>query len=340
MYSKILSQLKVHKKNLLNYIMQSRNKIKDSKAAARVKSNEQIIENFKKLDRLARINKDTYRERAFKRAISVIRSLKFPIKDPKQLQDVPGIGKGILERIDEILKRGKLKELEQTSNKEEVMDKFLKIFGVGVKKAERWYDQGLRDLKDVEKKANLTPAQEIGLRYYDELNEPVPRQVIDKISNNINKALKGTGVSCVMAGSYRRGEPFSEEIDCLLYSDSGKSLHSQEKSTVIKKLEEIKLITDELSRGSNRFMGICKDPQGKHRRINFEFVKDGNSYPYELLYFTGSEQFNLEMRQAAKEKGMLLNQYGLYKSDMLIQAKDEKEIFKHLGMNYIAPEDR
>jgi DNA polymerase (family 10) len=48
----------------------------------------------------------------------------------------------------------------------------------------------------------------------------------------------------------------------------------------------------------------------------------------------------MEMRHLAKEKGMMLNQKGLYKNGVLIPAKNEREIFRKLGMEYLPPEER
>ena len=108
----------------------------------------------------------------------------------------------------------------------------------------------------------------------------------------------------------------------------------------LKKLKEIGIVTDDLGRGESKFSGICEDFLGVHRRIDFEFVRDNKSYPYELLYFTGGQQLNMEMRHLAKEKGMMLNQKGLYKNGVLIPAKNEREIFRKLGMEYLPPEER
>ena len=99
-------------------------------------------------------------------------------------------------------------------------------------------------------------------------------------------------------------------------------------------------LTDELGRGEDKFIGVCVDSKGIHRRIDFEFCRDYNSFPYDLLYFTGSQQLNMEMRLVAKEKGMLLNQKGLFKNNKIIPVKSEKEIFEQLGMMYLKPEER
>lgn len=59
-----------------------------------------------------------------------------------------------------------------------------------------------------------------------------------------------------------------------------------------------------------------------------------------LMFLTGSKEFNIECRARAQENGLMLNQYGLYRGDLLIAGKTEKSIFEALGMPYREPKDR
>ncbi|HFD04615.1 MAG TPA: PHP domain-containing protein, partial [Firmicutes bacterium] len=67
-------------------------------------------------------------------------------------------------------------------------------------------------------------------------------------------------------------------------------------------------------------------------------VKD--EFPSAINYFTGSKEHNIRLRQIAKEKGYKLNEYGLWKNENRIKLRDEKELYKYLGMKYIEPEMR
>jgi len=306
-----------------------------------------IISYLKKLEDQAKKNQEVYRERAFKKARNKIARLDFELYDTNQLKGMPGFGKGILRRIEEILENKSLYEIdeEEIDEKHQIIDEFLKINGVGIKTAEKWYELGYRSVKDLLKKVRLTHAQEIGIKYLNELNQRIPRQNIDhvndilqNISKEINKKFK-INFQCVIAGSYRRKLDESGDIDCLVYEVNNK-LTDKFIDFFIKRLKEIGLITDDLGRGESKYSAICIDDEDIHRRIDFEFVRNYNCYPYEILYFTGGQQLNLDMRTLAKDKGMMLNQNGLYKNGKLIPLKDEKDIFKHLGMKYLAPEKR
>lgn len=59
-----------------------------------------------------------------------------------------------------------------------------------------------------------------------------------------------------------------------------------------------------------------------------------------LFHFTGSQAFNTHMRQRAKERGLKLNEYGLWRGDERLVAADEAALFEHLGLPLIAPELR
>jgi DNA polymerase (family 10) len=73
--------------------------------------------------------------------------------------------------------------------------------------------------------------------------------------------------------------------------------------------------------------------------VDLRVVED-KQYPYALLYFTGSKEHNTALRGIAKDKGLKLNEYGLFRGEKLIPCQDEADIYKALGMEYIPPELR
>jgi DNA polymerase/3'-5' exonuclease PolX len=92
-------------------------------------------------------------------------------------------------------------------------------------------------------------------------------------------------------------------------------------------------------------MGISKLPRHKiHRRLDMIYT-DYSNYAFTLLYFTGSGQFNVEMRNHALSLGYSLSEYGLKNNGKFVDNKGksfetEQDIFKFLGIKYIKPEDR
>src|SRR5205807_9653704 len=76
-------------------------------------------------------------------------------------------------------------------------------------------------------------------------------------------------------------------------------------------------------------------------------VVSDTEFPYALMYFTGNKEHNIVMRQRAIERGLRLNEYGLFRSreetrdpKLLVACRTEEEIFRKLGLPYIPPELR
>jgi DNA polymerase lambda len=125
--------------------------------------NSLILSNLQKLSKQARTRGETYRAKAFDHAVDTISKLGTEITDVKQLKHIKGIGKGITDRVDEILKTKKLAEVETVSDKDSVIDTFLNILGVGIATVERWYNKGHRTLDDIRKYEKLNHAQDVTL---------------------------------------------------------------------------------------------------------------------------------------------------------------------------------
>jgi DNA polymerase/3'-5' exonuclease PolX len=86
-------------------------------------------------------------------------------------------------------------------------------------------------------------------------------------------------------------------------------------------------------------MGFCKYQTFPVRRIDIRFIPFLSWYPG-ILYFTGSKNLNLAMRNKAKKLGYKLNEYGLFKGSKNIYVESEEEIFNLLEMKYLEPQER
>lgn len=108
-------------------------------------------------------------------------------------------------------------------------------------------------------------------------------------------------------------------------------------------LKQKQLLIDDLSLGPQSYMGICK-VNTKGRRIDIKMIPE-KSWISALVYFTGSFQLNIRMRQKAMENGWNLNEKGLFipgTNDQIFQINfsTEKELFQLLDIEYLKPEDR
>ena len=163
------------------------------------------------------------------------------------------------------------------------------------------------------------------------------------------------GFELIVAGSYRRGKDYSNDIDVLITSQNIKTKKNYDKLKInflelfVNKLKDEKIIIDDLTDPSSKtkYMGFCKLSRKSIRRIDIRFVVF-ESYYSALLYFTGSYELNKQMRELAKTMNYKLNEYGLYKiiekddkkTYRMTKINSEKDIFKKLKLDFLEPNER
>ena len=200
-------------------------------------------------------------------------------------------------------------------------------------------------LKDTKYLKELNYNQIVGLKYYKDIQERIPRKEIEQFEKVINIILKKyPNIVLKICGSYRRGNLDSGDIDILI------SNKESDKSCIlsfVKILIELNILVDHLTiNGTNKYMGLGKIPNDKYkifRRIDIKYVNI-SSFATSLLYFTGSRNLNTDMRSKAISKGYKLNEYGLYikkeENKKQFDTPTEESIFKLLDMEYLEPEKR
>nr|XP_033803927.1 DNA-directed DNA/RNA polymerase mu isoform X4 [Geotrypetes seraphini] len=279
------------------------------------------------------------RSLAFIRAASVLRSLPSTLTTIEELNRLPGFGEHSKRVVQEILEDGFSAEVERVTQKEkyQTMKLFTNIFGVGMKTANRWYQEGLRSLGDLRnsQKLKLSKQQEAGLQHYEDLNMPVSRAEADLIAKMVEEVAHSflPGTIITLAGGFRRGKLSGHDVDILI-------THAQEGreegllSKVIGQLQSQGLILyHDLKRNSyhdafspdskstsnmdhfERSFSIFRLKVASHigdigaRDHSPESSKDWKAvrvdlvvtpisqYPYALLGWTGSKHFERELRR-------------------------------------------
>lgn len=207
--------------------------------------------------------------------------------------------------------------------------------------------------------------QLVGIKHFKDMAHKIPRDEIVKMDKYLNIIVKHINPDLIITccGSYRRGRDRSGDMDCLLTHTKLKTAedinnYQSVKGHIISKLVNVLtnkgFITDHLSEGPKKYMGLCKLPNRTeytiHRRIDIKLFPY-NSYATGLLYFTGSKQLNKDMRNKALSMGYTLNEYGLYKLTYCKEKKKkiageqlntttEADVFKLLNMKYLEPTQR
>jgi DNA polymerase beta len=298
--------------------------------------------------------KMNFKLKHFKNALDVIKRHPEEITSGDDLKHYHGIGKGIIDRVDEILNTGKLSEIKNLTNKAKIIDELTQINGIGRVKAkelvEEYNVKSIKDLKNKYKKGvvPLTHAIVLGLKYYEDMKELIPRNeitkiytVIREIADNIDKKLMVKA-----CGSYRRKKNVSNDVDILVTHKQILSKKQYNKNYIKMIVDELKnnykgvLIVDDIFEDYNvTYNGYVKYKNNPVRRIDIKFVPYTSWYSA-LLHYTGSGTFNQIMRNNAKKLGYKLSEYGLFKNDKMIKIESEKDIFDKLNMEYIPPSKR
>lgn len=330
-----------------------------------------IIKELDTMKKKVQANREFFKVKVYNTAIKIIKEdfKNKPITSGEQLRGYKGVGNKIIEKIDEILKTGKLSAAEKVRNdpKYEFIHNLQKVYGIGPSKAnelvKKYNITNIEELRkrQTEKGENgrdiLDDVKKKGLKYYEDILKRIPREemvlhdnFIGKCIEKINKEQK-TDLTYIIAGSYRREEESSGDIDVLITSEKN---NKKVFNILISELKKQNYMQEELVHGTKKFHGMSKLPRKMYsRRIDIMYTTP-EEYPFAILYFTGSGSFNPLMRSYCLEKGYRLNEYGLHKFDQefykknkkikkigeSIKVKNEKEIFEFLSLPYIDPKHR
>ena len=307
----------------------------------------QILKQQKKIDESKGLQ---FKINSFSKTLKIIKSLDFEIKNGEHLKDIQGIGPGVIKRINELLQKGYIEEIKNTDINNNQFSNLMRISGIGPAKAKILLEKGMtlakleQNIGSADLKTYLTHHQIIGLKYLHDIEKRIPYDEITHMETYLKNVIKeiSPDLDLVICGSYRRKQPTSGDIDVLLYSN--KNINYLEK--FITRLKNQKFLIAHLTEGGDtKYMGIAQYKLGIPCRIDIRYVKK-EYLPSSILYFTGSGDFNKNMRVYANKKGFKLNEYGLYKmrSDksqgLKMKLKTEKEIFEFLKIPYVEPKNR
>lgn len=326
-----------------------------------------ILKNFKQLIKQIKIDidrstgkenlKNLYRLKSIELATKIIDKYPNNIINIKDLEKIKGIGPGTIKRIEEIQKTGKLREVKVTRMDEaffKIMDELEEGYGIGKKTAYQLFKtHNIKSIEELKDKVNngeiiVNDIIKKGLKYIGKINTTIPHDKISEIQERlldilfkINIELFGT-----VCGSFRRMKPFSGDIDFIIIHHQFKKkqqILSYKKyfEAFLTQLKNEQILIESLTteKVETKFMGIFKW-ENIIGRIDIRFVPL-ESYYYGLLYFTGSKNFNTNMRIVAISRGLKLNEYGLYdQNNKSYIVQSEKEIFDLLDMEYVQPQLR
>jgi|LakMenE18May11ns_1017448.scaffolds.fasta_scaffold9951039_5 DNA polymerase/3'-5' exonuclease PolX len=297
-----------------------------------------IINNLIKIRDYETYKNEKYKVKAYSNVINNILIFKDDIKNLIDLKKIEGIGKSIFDKIKELYETGKIAYIENNINNDNIYtfkQELLDIYGIGPVKANKIVDSGIKSIDELKNNLNILNAkQQIGIKYYNDLKKRIPLDEYKKHISILNKDLKKNKLTFDFVGSYRRGSKSMGDIDLLIMENPKFNFKDY-----IKKLIDSNYIIEVLAFGKNKLMSIVKLPNQTPRRLDI-LIAPITEYFYSLLYFTGSNIFNIGLRHYVKVNfDLSLSEHGFGKN-INYSIKSEEDIFKFLKLNFVKPKER
>lgn len=265
----------------------------------------------------------------------------------KKLQDIPGVGSGIAQKIEEYLQTGQMKKYtEVLSSIPEGLLKLLEIQSLGAKTIHLAHKElqvnGLEGLKKVIEEGSLAKLYGMGekkvenikkgIEIYEKAQERIPIFEAVSLVEDVMEYLKKTPqiVQLSPAGSLRRMRETVGDIDILATGRNGEQ--------IIRYFTRHPRVSRVLAEGKTKGSVLISTDKGE-RQVDLRIVAE-SEFGAALQYFTGSKAHNIKLRGMAKDKGLKISEYGVFKGQKKIASRSEKEVYKALGLPLIPPELR
>ena len=295
-----------------------------------------------------------FKSRAYTNAARAIEGTSEPLQQligENRLSEVKGIGESIQKKIIELVTTGKLAYYEKLKAATPPgLVAMLDIPGVGPKKIKAIHDElGIETVEELEKAckdgrvanlkgfgektaANICAGIERRRAFASKhlISDALP------IAESLLEALRSHPevIRCSSGGSLRRHREIIGDIDLLA--------SSKQPQEVIEFFTRLPGILNIIAKGDTKASVLLEGGIQSDLRV----VSD-TEFPPALMYFTGNKEHNIVMRQRAIDRGLRLNEYGLFRSKtetrdpkLLVRCKTEEEIFERIGLHYIPPEMR
>lgn len=262
----------------------------------------------------------------------------------KGLSEIPGVGQHIAEKIEELLKTGKLRYYDELKAKVPVdLASLYGIQGLGPKKIKvLWEKLGVKNIDDLEKAVRENKLLRIeGFQEKTEQNilkgiafarQSKGRYILG-LALPLIRDIQGRLVSLPevkrveVAGSVRRMKETIGDADILVVSDKPER--------VMDYFVSMAEVVDVLGKGGTKSSVRLKTGMEVDLRVLPE-----ESFGAGLQYFTGSKDHNVALRRIAQKKGLKLSEYGLFRGAKSVAGRTEEEVYEKLGMEWIPPELR
>ena len=293
-----------------------------------------------------------FKPQAYEKAAINLETLSEDVKDiykkggREALEEIPGVGKNIADKVIEYIKVGRIKEYEKLKKKTPVsIDELISVEGIGPKGVSYLYKKlKIKNLKDLERAAKAGKIRNLpnfGKKKEQNILEGIEfvkrskgrfllGEILPKVQEIISELKKLKEIKQISeAGSVRRRKETIGDVDILITSPNPKKVIDY--FTVMPGV--VKIWGKGPTKASVRLsVGVGIDVDLR--------VLPNSQFGSALQYFTGSKEHNIILRKIAIDKGLKLNEYGLFRGPKMIAGRTEKEVYAALKMDYIEPELR
>jgi len=291
-----------------------------------------------------------FKPRAYEKAADSVLALGDPVEDLyargglRALENIPGVGKSVAAKVEEFLKTGSIglhRELHAAVPVD--LGALLTIDGLGPKGIRSLYEHlGVRSLADLEAAARagkIRAVEGFGERKEQKLLRSIgfvrartgrlPIGQVLPAALEIEARLRAVRDvrDVAIAGSLRRRKETIGDMDFLVVASRADAV--MERFTMMPEVTEVH------GRGSTK--GSVRLAIGIDADLR---VVPAESFGAALQYFTGSKDHGVACRRIALEKGLKLNEYGVFRGDRAIAGQTEEGVYEAIGLPWIAPELR
>jgi len=316
--------------------------------------NSNVVKVMRDLGFLTEVGEDgpnvQFRARAYYRAADTIEGLQEDVADVygrsgiTGLLEIPSVGKAIAAKIEELIKTGRVRALEDMKSRIPInIDELSGIEGVGPKTIRAIYDKlKVKDLAELERAAKEGRLQKVPgfnekkeqdmLKKIEFAKKGKGRRVIGEIwplAKQIEaRLLKIAGVKdAAAAGSLRRMKETVGDIDYIVTA--------KDPWPVMEFFVKMPEVQEIIGRGPAKAFVRLVD--GMDADL---LVVPQESWGSALQYFTGSKEHSVELRKIAIAKGLRLNEWGVFRDDKRVAGKTEQDVYQALGLQWVPPEMR
>ncbi len=290
-----------------------------------------------------------FKPRAYRRAARSIEELPDDIEQfyakggMKGLLGIPGVGKGIAEKLEEILKTGKLGYYEGLKRKfPDHISALIEVPGLGPKKVkvlnEKLKIKSISDLEKAARSHKISKLKGFGAKTEEDILKGIAIVGVGRkrtllghaipVAAEIESQLRNLADKVVVAGSLRRMQETVGDLDVLAVSENPEK--------VMEFFTSMPGVSRVLAKGKTKSSILLKG----NMQVDLRVVPE-KSFGAALQYFTGDIQHNVRLREIAIKKGLKLNEYGIFnKKGTYIAGRTEEDVYKTLGMSFIEPELR